>query len=174
MAKTRALKEQHAQAVHDCLVKANSTIVADYKGLTAEELRDLRAKLRAVDSEFTVVKNRVVSRALDDSNAGLKELLAGPVGIAFAYKDPAAVAKQLIAYEKAHDKIKIKGGIIDGDTVDSDKVKVLANLPSKDVLLGQMLSTLIAPHRGIMYTLKGVVTNLVRVIDVISKKQNNN
>jgi large subunit ribosomal protein L10 len=174
MAKTRLQKEQHAQAIKASLAKANGVFVAEYKGATAEDLFELRNNLRSVESDFVVVKNRVALKGVSEESQGslLGEFLTGPVGLAFANADAAAAAKKIISYAKTNDKIVVKGGVVDGDKLEAQQIKALSLLPSKEVLLAQALSTLVSPHRGLMLTVNGVASNLVRVINSIAEKNN--
>lgn len=167
---SRAKKEALRAEAGDRFNKANGALVAEYRGLTVAELTELRTKLREVGAEFKVTKNRVLKKAieLDAQESGeLADKLTGPVGIVFLNEDVAAGAKVAVEFAKGHEKFVLTAGLMDGAMVSNAEVEAISNLPSKEVLLGQILGSLTAPHKGIMGVLNGVPRNVVQVINAI-------
>lgn len=167
---SRAKKEALRSEAGDRFNKASAALVAEYRGLTVAELTELRTELRKVGAEFKVTKNRVLKKAIEldaQESESLSDKLVGPVGVVFLYEDVAAGAKVAVEFAKGHDKFVVTGGLMDGSSVSTAEIAAISNLPSKEVLLGQILSTLVNPHRGLMGVLNGVTRNLVQVINAI-------
>ncbi|MDD9951749.1 MAG: 50S ribosomal protein L10, partial [Zetaproteobacteria bacterium] len=161
MAVTREKKEELREQFAERFNKASASVVAEYSGITAVELAELRVELRKVDTEFKVLKNRVAKKSLLDKAEGckaLEEKLKGPIGVAYMYGDVAAGAKALLAFAKENDKFKVTGGVMEGKSLSSGDVKALSDLPSKEELLGRIVGTLVSPHRGLLQVLNGVGT----------------
>ena len=154
--------------------KSNAVIVAEYRGLTVEEITELRVKLREVDAEFKVIKNRIAKKAIESDVTEMKDLsdkLVGPLGVVYAYGDSAQATKTVLDFAKAHDKLKVTAGHMEGSVVSTDQLKAIADLPSKEVLLGQIVGSMVSPHRGLLGVLNGVSRNLVQVINAIKDKK---
>lgn len=155
--------------------KANATIVAEYRGLTVADLTNLRVKLRASNAEFKIIKNRVAKVAIKEDSPGcvvISPSLKGPVGVVFAYGDAAAAAKSVVEFAKEKPELFIvTGGMMDGKAVTADQLKAIATLPSKDVLMAQIVGSLVSPHRGLVSVMAGVTRQLVQVINAIKEKK---
>jgi large subunit ribosomal protein L10 len=122
-------------------------------------MNDLRRRLRAEAVEYQVVKNSLLVRAADDTEAALiKAHFKGPSAIAISYEDPVAPAKVLTQFAKENDKLEIKVGVLNGKVLDVNAIKALAALPSREVLLAQLLATL-----------NSVPTSFVRVLAEIPR-----
>ena len=166
----RSGKEQLRTAVAEQIKKSNALIVAEYRGMTVAEMTDLRVKLRESEAEFKVIKNRVAKKAIEGELENLKEFsssFTGPIGVVYAYGDSAQATKTVLEFAKGNPKLVIKSGHMDGEQVNIDELKAIADLPSKDVLMGQIVGSLVAPHRGLLGVLNGVSRNLVQVINAI-------
>jgi large subunit ribosomal protein L10 len=175
MAMDRKGKEALREVAEGRFGKANAAIVAEYRGLTVASLTELRKALKKVNGEFRIVKNRVAKKAVLGKAESAKEIadsLKGPVGIAFLYGDAAAGAKALTEFEKSNELFKITAGVMDSRRLSSKEVAAIASLPSKEVLLGQIVGLLVSPHRGLLGVLNGVPRNLVQVINAIKEKKN--
>jgi large subunit ribosomal protein L10 len=175
MAMDRKGKEALREVAEGRFGKANAAIVAEYRGLTVASLTELRKALKKVNGEFRIVKNRVAKKAVLGKAENAKEIadsLKGPVGIAFLYGDAAAGAKALTEFEKSNELFKITAGVMDARKLSSKEVAAIASLPSKEVLLGQIVGLLVSPHRGLLGVLNGVPRNLVQVINAIKEKKN--
>ncbi len=165
-----ALREQ----VSKRLEKANAAIIAEYRGLTVAELTDLRVRLREVNAEFKVIKNRVAKVAIRDTAphvAPIVDKLKGPIGLVIAYGDPAPVAKRVLEFSKEKEAFKVTSGVFEGKSLSAADLKVIADLPTREVLLARLIGTLVAPHRGLLGVLNGVPRQLVQVINAIKEKK---
>lgn len=163
------LKEQFAKSFES----SSAVILAEYRGLTVEQVTDLRRKLREHSAEFKVLKNRVAKKAIE-SNEELKSLadqLTGPLGAVYAFGDTAQATKVALEFEKTNPLFVVKAGQLEGATVSKDDLKAIADLPSKEVLLGQIVGSLVSPHRGLLGVLNGVSRNLVQIINAIKEQK---
>lgn len=125
---------------------AQSMVFADYRGLTVEQDTAMRTALRTAGVKYQVIKNTLSGRALKDAGvSGLEELLKGPTAIAYSTQDVIAAAKVVKEYADKYDKLTIKGGVFEGKAISTEDVNRLAMIPSKEVLYGQLVFTLISP-----------------------------
>ena len=150
----------------------NGVIVTQYQGMTVVELSELRSKLRAHKCEYTIVKNTLGAIAL--KNAGLEsfaQFFEGPTAIAIENGDPVASAKVIIDFTKEHAKLKIKAGLLGARVLTAADVKALAALPSREVLIAQILGTLQAPIANFANVLQGTIRKFVYVLDAVQKQQ---
>jgi large subunit ribosomal protein L10 len=144
-------------AVRAQLDDADAAVVTEYRGLTVAEMAGLRRALRAVGGDYKVFKNTLVRRAVEGSaHAPLTGLLEGPTAIAFVRGDVSAVAKALRDFAKSAPALIIKGGVLDGSLLDAKELGVLADLPSREVLLAMFAGALAAPLRNMAGLLKAV------------------
>lgn len=174
MAMDRKGKEAIREIAEGRFGKAGAAIVAEYRGLTVSSLTELRKTLKKVDAEFRIVKNRVAKKAVLGKAESAKELadsLKGPVGIAFLYGDAAAGAKALTEFEKSNELFKITAGVMDAKKLSAKDVRAIAALPSKEVLLSQIVGLLVSPHRGLLGVVNAVPRSLVQVINQIKEKK---
>lgn len=142
--------QKHALAaeVKDKFGRMTSAVLVDYQGLTVEAVTKLRNEFRKQGVEYRVVKNTLIKQAIAGQPwaAAFGKTLTGMTGVAWSYEDPSAAAKVLKAFRKDNEKLKIKGGLIDGQLVPADRVETdLANMPGRDELRAQLLATLQAP-----------------------------
>ncbi|NLL51677.1 MAG: 50S ribosomal protein L10 [Peptococcaceae bacterium] len=148
---------------------ANGVVLADYRGLTVSQVTSLRVDLRQAGVEYRVLKNTMVRRAADEIGLeGLDEFLKGPTAIAFS-ADPVAPAKILSDYSKKNKNLKIKAGVVEGKVIDSERVKDLANLPSREVLLAQVLAGMQAPLQGMVNVLQGPIRKFGYALEEVRK-----
>jgi large subunit ribosomal protein L10 len=147
-------------------------ILTEYHGLTVEELSELRSKLRAFNSEYTVVKNTLSDIALKE--AGIDDAgsnFSGPIALVIENGDIVSPAKALMDFAKTHAKLKVKAGYLEGKFVDAAVVDQLSKLPSREVLITKMLGSMNAPISGFVNVLAANIRGLVTVLNAISKKQ---
>ena len=140
------------------LQNAAAGVLVDYKGITVAEDTALRAELRKNNVEYAVVKNTLLRRALDDVNLGdLDEVLNGTTSMAISKEDPIAPMRIVNKYAKQMgDRFNIKAGFMDGKVLPLDDVYALAELPSKDALLGQVLGMMLAPITSLAIVIKAI------------------
>jgi large subunit ribosomal protein L10 len=150
-------------------LKASSTaVLADYRGMTVGQMRDLRSKLRDGNIEMMVVKNTMARRAA--KAAGYEPLsaeLVGPIAMLFAAEDVSAPARILNDYIRANRKMVIKGGLLEGQVIKADAVTELADLPSREVLLSRLLGAMQAPLGNLASVLQAPLSKLARTLDAV-------
>jgi large subunit ribosomal protein L10 len=168
----RAKKAEQVELLTEKLRKAKVAVLTDYRGLTVAQLEDLRARLRGADVEFRVVKNTLARRAAAESgNERLQAELKGPVAIAFGYDDLGTPSKLLADFVRATRlRLDIVGGLAEGRVFGSEQVRQLAELPSRDVLLAQLLGTLQSPVAQLVATIQAPVQQLVGLLEARKKQ----
>ena len=157
-AKVLSEKQAIVATLVDDLKAASSGVLVDYKGITVAEDTALRHELRENGVEYAVVKNTLLRRALDDVNLGdLDEVLNGTTSMAISKEDPIAPMRIVNKYAKQMgDRFNIKAGFMDGKVLPLDDVFALAELPSKDALLGQVLGMMLAPITSLAIVIKAI------------------
>jgi large subunit ribosomal protein L10 len=159
------------QVVEDLKEKFATTkviIVTDYKGLNVAQMTELRRKLSEASVEYKVVKNTLLKRASEGTDALLlADVFKGPSGIALSYDDPVAPAKVLTQFAKENDKLEIKAGVMDGKVMDLNAISALSKLPSREELLAQVLSAMNAVPAGFVRALADVPRRMVNVLSAI-------
>lgn len=137
---------------------AASVVVVDYRGLTVEEVTNLRKQLRDANVEMKVIKNSILSRAAKQAGLdGMEEVFTGPTAVAFSNEDVVAPAKIMDEFAKDAKALEIKGGVIEGKVSSIEEITSLAKLPSREGLLSMLLSVLQAPVRNVAYAVNAVV-----------------
>lgn len=151
---------------------AKIAIVADYKGLTVPVLQELRHNLRRNDAEFRVAKNTLLIRAVEETGyKDLQEHFVGTTALTVSYGDPVTPAKILIDFAKDHPELKIRSASLDGKLLSTQDIVALAKLPSKEVLLGQMLSVMNAVPTGLVRVLSGVPRTFLYALQAIKEQK---
>jgi large subunit ribosomal protein L10 len=134
-----------------------SVVVVDYRGITVEEVTELRKELRAEGIEFRVIKNTYLKRAADKVGyKGLDETFSGPTAVAFSSEDVVAPARILAKFAKNVDALKIKGGVLEGKVASIEQIEEISKLPDREGLLSMLVSVLQAPVRNFAYAVKAV------------------
>jgi large subunit ribosomal protein L10 len=150
------------------LATAKAAFLADYRGLTVDQVNELRGKLREAGVEYRVVKNTLLRLASKDTDfACLDTYLSGPNAIAIVQGDPVAPAKVLSDYAKSSKVFELKAAVLEGKLLSLDDVKALAELPSREVLLAKMLGSINAPVSNFVGVLAAVPRSLVQVLGAI-------
>ena len=161
---------------------AASLVVVDYRGLSVDQVTELRKNLRAEGVEFKVLKNNISRRAIVEAGyEGLATEFVGPTAVAFSNDDIIAPARILYTFAKANDKLELKAGFIEGEVATSAQVMELATLPNKEGMLSMLLSVLQAPMRNMAYALsliseqkeagvEPVATDVEEVVEVTAEE----
>jgi len=156
------------EAVKARAEKASFAVITDFKGMTVEELTNLRVSLRNAGGEYLVVKNTLARIALTDgTHNAIKDNFHDNCGVAFGFDDPVAVAKALSDFAKQSKLFELRCASLDGKAMDAAQIDALAKLPGREQLLGQLLGTMNAVPtnfvslfanvvRGLLYALKGI------------------
>ncbi|HIT24770.1 MAG TPA: 50S ribosomal protein L10 [Candidatus Enterenecus avicola] len=157
-AKVLSEKQAIVASLTETLQSASSGVLVDYKGITVAEDTALRAELRENGVEYSVVKNTLLRRAAD--NVGLSQLdevLNGTTSIAISKDDPIAPMRIINKYSKQMgDRFNIKAGFMDGQVLPLEDIAALAELPSKDGLVAQLLGMMLAPITSLAIVLKAI------------------
>lgn len=165
-------KKQIADDLKGRFEKSTIVILTDYKGLDVAAMNDLRRKLRAANAEYQVVKNSLLVRASEGNDVTLiKDQFKGPSAIAISYDDPVAPTKVLVDFVKDNDKLELKGGVLGGKAIDAAGIKALSSLPSKEVLLAQVLATMNAVPTALVTALSDVPRRMVNVLQAIKDQK---
>ena len=160
------------ESVQQDLARATVAVLAQYRGLTAAELDRLRKAVRQADGRCRVSKNTLTRRAATGSRfEKLTPHLHGPSAVILGFRDPVAIAKLAVRLADELPKLEIKCAVLDGEVLPLSEVKALAALPSRPVLMAQLLGLLQAPASQLLRTLNEPAARLARLVDAIGKRQ---
>lgn len=165
-------KQQIVQEIQQKIEDATLVVFTDYRGLNVEEMTSLREKLRVPGVEYKVLKNTMIEFAL--KNAGYEEIIPqifGPNAVLFSKEDAVGPVKSIYDFIKQYKKLEVKTGILEGQIIDPDRIKYLADLPPREVLVAQVLGTMQAPISSLVYVLNANLSGLARVIDQIREQK---
>lgn len=153
-------KKEIVRGLNEKFSSSAVVILTDYKGLDVAKMNDLRRKLREADVEYRVVKNTLLRRAAEGTDVALiADRFTGPSAVAISMADPVAPAKVLTDFARENDKLEIRAGVMEGRAMGPEGIKALSSLPSREVLLGQLLSVM-----------NGVPTSLVRLLSAVPRR----
>ncbi len=158
MSKNLDVKKQVVEEIKEKFGKAQSAVIVDYRGLTVEEVTELRRMMREAGVDYKVYKNTLTRRAAEET--GFEALLGdlvGPNGIAFGYDDPVIPAKVLNDFAKDHKQLELKAGLVEGQYCDVEAIKEIAQIPGKEVLLAKLLGSIKSPISNFAYLLQGII-----------------
>jgi large subunit ribosomal protein L10 len=171
----KATKEQKLEQVEvltDKLKKAKVAVLTDYRGLKVSQLQELRGKLRGGGVEYRVVKNTLARRAADAAgHPALKDAVKGPVAIAFGYEELGVPSRLINEFVRATRlKLEVVGGLVEGRVFSPEQVKQLADLPSREVLISQLLGTLQSPVAQLVGIMQTPLQQLLGVLNAYKEK----
>jgi len=153
-AKVLAKKQSEVEVYKEKFEKSKLIILTDYRGINVDDVTKIRAELRKTDCEYKVAKNSILQFAAKEAKLGdLAELLQGPTAVTFSYDDYVQPAKVIYDYAKTSEFYKIKGGVMDGKVVSVEEIEKLAKLPSREMLLTQLATVLLANIRNLAVVL---------------------
>lgn len=165
-------KVKLVEELQDKFAKASATFVAEYKGLKAVEMNELRKTMRGASVDFKIVRNTLARRAV--KGTGLETLsghLKGSTAVAFSYKDAAGAAKLLVQFAKDQPNLKLRMGTLGTRFLGLAEIKDLAQLPSREVLLGRLFGSMKSPSAGLARVLSGVPRKFVCCLNAIREKK---
>ncbi len=155
-------------------MKAAGVIFTDYKGLTVQEISEFRKQLRDVSFEYRVVKNTLAKRASEGTQVKTaEEMFTGPVGLAISYEDPALLAKKVLEFVKTNEKLKIKGGIIEGKSCKTQDIEAISKLPSRETLLAVLIGTMQSPLSKLASALNATLAQFAYAMEAVKNKKGN-
>ena len=164
-------KIEQVDQVAKKLADAKSVALIQYQGLNAADIEHLRANIRSQGGQMEVVKNSLITRALEKVGIKLPEVLTGPTSITYCNDDEVAPLKEIDKVNKAKELTSFKYGIFDKKLLSLDELKTFINLPSKTTLISQFVGGLANPLQRLAYALRYNQTNLVLTLKALSEKQ---
>ena len=171
-AKTLEKKQAAVEELSRKIKNSASGVLVDYRGINVADDTVLRAELRAAGIEYTVIKNTLTLRAAEMAGIdGLEEVLKGTTALAVHPTDAVLCAKKMTDYAKKNAKFVVKAGFVDGKVLTAEEVKKLASLPPREVLIAQVLGTMLAPVSGLASVLNATIQGLAIALNQIAQKK---
>jgi large subunit ribosomal protein L10 len=168
----REEKKKIVADLRERLQRACGVFLVDYQGLNVDALTQLRHRLRDEDIDFKVVKNRLLLIASRDTEADiLNHYFVGPCALAITYHDVVTPAKVLTQFMQDYEALEIKTSQINGKIVEFSDIKRLAQLPSREVLLSQLLGSLSGVQTSFVRLLSEVPRRLVTVLEALKRQK---
>lgn len=165
-------KKQIAEDLHGRFKRSQLVVLTDFKGLDVGSVSDLRRKLKEAGVDYKVAKNTLMARASQDTPvAVMADHFKGPGAVAISYQDPVAPAKILTRFADDSKKLEIRAAVLNGKLIDVNGVKALAALPSREVLLGQLLSVMAGVPTSAVRVLAGVPRALVNLLSALKDQR---
>jgi len=165
---TKQKKQEILKDLENNLRKAKIVVFVNFHGLNVAAAAELRKSLREIGVKYLVAKKTLIKKALESFNfQGELPELEGEISLAFSEGDPIASAKILEQFAKKNKTIKLLAGIFENKYISSENLVILASIPSREVLLGQLVNVINAPIQRLVVTLNGVMRNFVSVINQI-------
>lgn len=157
--------------VKEMFTSAKDYVFTDFRGLSVEQITNLRTKLREKDADYRVIKNGRAKLAFQQlEKPDVSEYLVGPTAIALTRDDVSAVLKALLDFAKDN-PVAVKGALVDDTVFDAKQVEELSKLPTREELLAKLMATMNAPLQNLVYAMNGVPQKLVRVLQAIADKK---
>jgi len=168
----REEKVRVVSELQDKFQRAKGIIFTDYRGLTVQEMSELRSKLRASALEYKVVKNTLAKRAAEGTPVeSTVDVFSGPVGVAFGYEDPVILAKEVLEFVKTNEKLKIKGGVIEGGVCNAKELDAISKLPPREVLMSIFVRTMQAPLVRFASALRATLLRFIYAMEALKQKR---
>lgn len=169
---TRRQKEELVRQVADKIRESKSIVYADYRGLSVEEMNQVRSELRKEGIELKVVKQNLFRIAAAEAGAEIdpKSIENHPIAYAFG-KDEVIPAKTIFNFSKKFENLEMVGGAVNGKTVSMDELRALAMMPSREEMYAKIVGSLASPLRGIVTVLNGNMRGLVSVLSQVAEKK---
>lgn len=170
--KVIAEKQKMVESLKEKISRARVMVIADYLGFTVKEITDLRRKLRGEDSEFKIIKNTLIGRALSGSGLeGLKDYLKGSTALLLGYRDAVSPLKVLVKHLKEIEKGSMRAGMVEGRIFKTQELQEISRLPNRELLLSKVVGGFQAPLYGLVNVLSGPMRKLVYVLSAIKEKK---
>ncbi len=165
-------KKKIVENIRKKFSKSKVVILTDYKGLDVEKINELRGKLKQSGVEYKVVKNTLLVRASEETDISLiKDSFKGPSAVALSCDDPVTPAKILTEFADEHESLEIKVGVMNGRILDLSTIKKLSALPSREVLLGSLLSVMSGVPSAFVRALNDIPRRLLNVLQAIKEQK---
>ena len=161
-------KQQIVSEVNQAASSALSAVLADYRGVTVEDMTVLRKNARANKVYLRIVRNTLLKRAVADTEFEcIQEVLVGPTILAFSQEDPGAAARVLKDFAKENDDFEIKALSVGGQLMDASQIDVLAKLPTMDQARSMLMSVMLAPVTKLARTMNEVPSKVTRAVAAV-------
>lgn len=172
----KAEKAEIIVSVAEKLNNATGLYLLDYKGITVEEVNELRKEFRKSNVEYRVVKNTLARLAIDRAQKyeKIKDYFVGMTGLAITKDDPVAPAKVIKKFRDRFNKLELKACYIENSFYEGSRLEELANLPSKPEIIAAIIGSLHSPISGVVGAINAVMRDLVGVLDAYIRKQESN
>ncbi len=168
----RTEKTDVVERLSQQLTESQTIYLTDFTGIAVKPMTELRRKMRTAGVQYTVVKNTLALRAMEAASVtGVENVMTGPTAFVFAGEDPVTAAKLLADFQKEHEQLQVKAGLLDGQPVTADEVKRLASLPSREQLLSQALGLMQAPLQGFAGAIDSLLYQMVGAIDALREQR---
>ena len=167
-----AEKEQIVQSTQEHIRDARGLYLADFSGMSVQKLSLLRQKCREQNVQFRVIKNTLLKRAFNARGIHeLDDFLVGPTGLVFSPENEVVPAKILADFAREHERPRLKAAVVDGRLYDAKAIAALAALPSREVLLSQVLATFIAPMTQFLAAIEATIALPAVMADVLERER---
>jgi large subunit ribosomal protein L10 len=168
----RKTKEQVVAELNERLRESKLTVLAGYSGMKVEKIAEIRNALRKTDSEFRVVKNTLLNLAARNTEASLlSDHLKGPLAISLSKGDVLGSTRCLVDFAKKNQLLELKCGVMGGKVLGRDELVALSELPSREILLGKLLSVMVGVQTSLVRVLSAVPGGLVQVLNGYREKK---
>ena len=165
-------KKKIVEDIRKRFLESKVVILTDYKGLDVEKINELRGKLKQSGLEYKVVKNTLLVRASEETDISLiKDSFKGPSAVALSCDDPVTPAKILTEFADEHESLEIKVGVMNGKILDLTAIKKLSVLPSREALLGSLLSVMSGVPSAFVRALNDMPRRLLNVLQAIKEQK---
>ena len=165
-------KSSEIKEISERFNKAKAVILSEYAGLGVEDLRLLRMNVRKANGEFKVMKNTLVQKAIEGSSyKPMQSFFKGPIGVVFGYDDPIGSIKAAKEFSEKQKVFKLKAGMIEGKVLNIKDIHAVADLPSRQVMIAQLLARMQSPLYGLVGTLNGIVSKFVYALNAVKEKK---
>ena len=172
---TKEEKRQQSDELREALTGANTLFLMENSGLTVNAINQLRSEIRKTEAKYKVYKNSVVKLAIEGTDMeGLVPFLAGPKALAYTEGDSVALAKVLRDFAKEHPELTFEQAFLEGQILESDEAKKIADMPSREELLTKLVYLLQSPIRRLAVALNAPAQNLASVLGQVAAADESN
>lgn len=173
MIETKVTKEKQdaVKNIFEYIKEKKNVIFTDFRGLSVEEITNLRNQMNESESNFRVIKNNYAKLAFKEAGfPEMDEFLIGPTAISVSDTDAGPISKILFEFQKKT-TVKVKGGVVNGKVYTVEELEEVSKLPGKEQLIAMLMSAMNAPLQNFVYVLNGVTTKLVRTLKAVADKK---
>lgn len=168
-------REQKAAVIEEIAVQikeSEAIFAVDYRGISVQQIAELRGTLRGSDASLRIVKNTLTERAAEGAGVEvLKPLLSGPTALTFVRGDAAGAAKAVADFTRLTQLLPFKGGVMNGQALTPEQVTAIGRLPSRDVLNAQLVNIVASPLTGLVTSLSNLISGLARQLSQIAEQK---